>query len=485
MQYLNRIFLLGLALLLAACGGGGSGGGSNGVAVPAAQTGTVTLTMSDATVDGYSQIIMGINQIRFLSDGGQDVLVLDEPREVDFLSLSNFSEVLFKRDVVAGAYSKIRLILDSLTLVKEDGSRTSVDLHGLKKIDINPQGLFTIRGGQYIVINVDLDLDRSIHIVQAGNSGRVNFRPVIFATISTVDAFDKLFRVEGRIDSIDDSANTLNVCDIRRVSDDGARSPNPKEICVFTDPDDATSYFDQESIPLEGGFGGLAVNDPVVMYGKFDPSAMNDTFIPAVIAIGSRDTFVRERGISSEFVPDPDAMDPSDPGTMNLDQVNDICLLTPDERTVSVAEQTAVFSEDMNGDATRVTREQIERCRATEAEGTAVSDSTDGDYLRSFIVLQGATVVAEEELLGTLTAVAPTLDGELGEYTLAPTDMSADRCVIVDDATHMVEIETSGDTSTTTELDTVPTGVEVTVIGVPNDADCVVASDVIHEVTTP
>src|SRR5262245_52785617 len=92
-----------LALLIAACGGGGSGGGTTPV-----QMGTVTMTMSDAPVDGYSKIIMTVSQIRLLGSGGQDILVLDEPKEIDFLALSNFSEVLAKREVIAGTYNKIR-----------------------------------------------------------------------------------------------------------------------------------------------------------------------------------------------------------------------------------------------------------------------------------------------------------------------------------------------------------------------------------------
>jgi hypothetical protein len=98
------------------------------------------------------------------------------------------------------------------------------------------------------VIHVDLDLNRSIHIVRAGNGSKVNFRPVIFATI-TAQPVDRLFRVEGTIDSIDGTADTLTVCDIRHVSDDGSPMPNPKEICVFTDPDSQTSYFDTDSTP--------------------------------------------------------------------------------------------------------------------------------------------------------------------------------------------------------------------------------------------
>src|SRR6185369_4518770 len=113
---------------------------------------------------------------------------------------------------------------DSLTLVKPDGSTDVVQLNGLQKIDVNPQGTFEVRGGEDIIINIDLNLNRSIHIVTAGNGNKVLFRPVIFAAISSQPAFDKLFRVEGTIDSTNTGSATMNVCDIRHLSDDGAKS---------------------------------------------------------------------------------------------------------------------------------------------------------------------------------------------------------------------------------------------------------------------
>ncbi len=468
----TRILALAIATaLIAACGGGS--GSSN-----SAPTGSVTITMADAPVDGYSQVIMVISQIRLLSDGGQDVLVLDEPKQVDFLALSNFSEVLTKREVIAGTYSKIRLILDSLTLVKTDaaGNVTQTDdvkLNGLQKIDINPQGTFQVRGGEDIIVNVDLNLDRSIHIVTTGN-GAVKFRPVIFASINTEPAFDKLFRVEGTVDSIDGNATTLNVCDIRRVSDDGARAPNPKDICVFTDPNTDTSYFDAESNPLSNGFDGLAVNDLVVIYGKFDPAASTDTFVPAVIAMGSRDTFARERGVSSEFV--ADANDASAPGTMNLDEVNSACSSTPAQRVVSVAGSTAVFSEDADGNAAQISRESIERCRATETEGSVVYRGAADEFLRAFVVLQGVPVIAEEELVGSLAS-----NGQ-GQYTLTPTTPGTDQCVVVGDATAMTQIETVDGTATVTQLGTVPLGLEVSVTGTRDANNCLAATEVIREI---
>ncbi len=465
-----------LAVLASACGGGSGGGsGSSG-----AQTGTVTMTMSDGPIDGYSQVIMVISQIRFIANGGQDVLVLDEPKSIDFLALSNFSEVLTQREVVAGTYSKIRLVLDSLTLVKTDAAGNvvqsdDVPLNGLQKIDINPQGPFQVRGGEDIVIHLDLDLDRSIHVVTTGNGG-VRFRPVVFAQISTQFALDKLFRVEGTIDSMSTN-DTMSVCDIRHVSDDGARLPNPKELCVFTRPDANTIYFDETAMPLPTGFDGLAENDAVVMYGKFDPAAASDTFVPAVIALGSRDTFARERGISSNFVPDP--ADATAPGTVNLDEVNAVCLLTPAQREVSVAAETAVFTEDALGAATRIDRIDIERCRATEAEGTAMDGSPA--LLRSFVMIQGASVTAEEELIGTLVAFS---GGRAGQYTLTPTPpASGDQCVVIDSSTVITQIETVGGVANVIHPAAVPTGVEISAIGVRDTFDgCPLATEIVREI---
>lgn len=464
-----------LSSLMAACGGGGSGGSST----PSAQTGTVTITMADGPIDGYSKVVMVISEIRFLSNGGQDVLVLDEPKEIDFLALSNFSEMLIKREVVAGTYSKIRLILDSLTLIKTDAAGNVVQsdevrLNGLQKVDINPQGTFQVRGGEEIIINVDLDLDRSIHIVTTGNGG-VRFRPVVFATISTQPAFDKLFRVEGTIDSIDSGAMTLDVCNIRRVSDD-TQAPNPQDVCVFTDPDVDTTYFDAQANPLDDGFAGLTASDPVVMYGKFDPVASPDTFVPAVIAIGSRDTFDRERGISSDFIPDPAVA--TEPGTMNLDEVSAVCLLNPVPREVSLAQQTAVFSENAEGAATRITRADIERCRATEAEGAVVNPATADEFLRAFVVLQGAPVTVEEELLGSLASTATA-----GTYTLTPTPpATGDQCVVIDGDTVITQIETVGDVATITHPSNVPLGVEVSAVGTRDNANCLAATEIIREI---
>jgi len=71
-----------------------------------------------------------------------------------------------------------------------------------------------------------------------------------------------------------------------------------------------------------------------------------------------------------------------------------------------------------------------------------------------------------------------------GDYTLTLSPASGDQCVIIDSETKITQIETVNGTSTVTQLDTPPLGVEVSVIGVPdgNVANCLDASEVIHEI---
>jgi hypothetical protein len=75
------------------------------------------------------------------------------------------------------------------------------------RIDINPQGAFTVEEGQVLYLRLDIDADRSIHLHEAGNSGKCVFRPVVFADViargSPAAPCSMLFR--GSIDSLLDT----------------------------------------------------------------------------------------------------------------------------------------------------------------------------------------------------------------------------------------------------------------------------------------
>jgi len=470
-------------LLLAACGGGAGGGADlGGVNNPAAKTGTVTIGVGDGLIHEYDQVVMEIAEIRFLSDGGQDILVLDEPATIDFLALQNFSEVLLRREVVTGTYSKIRLILNRLTLVKlnPDGSVASEDdvpLNGLQKVDINPRGSFTVRGGQELLIEIEIDLDKSIHVVGAGNSGRIQFRPVIFASIEPADAFDKLFRLQGRVDSINTTGGTFRVCDIRRAFMDGINRPEPKDVCIVVDPDSDTPFFDMEANPVAGGFDDLAVNDPVVVYGKFDAFASEDRLVPAVVAIGA--AFDRPMGVASaEYRPDTADFD--------LGVATEFCAIDPAPYRIVVAPGAPAFIETATGaDAVDLATLPL-LCLRTEVEGYA--DTVADPFLRAFIVLLGEPVAGRLELVGTLTEIVVP-PGNDNDYELDLAGSDETEVVEVSDSTRLVKITfgAGGQVVSTEELTDVPVGEEVTVFGLrrTDGSDIVDATFILQEVTGP
>jgi len=90
---------------------------------------------------------------------------------------------LVDNDVPAGDYAKIRLWVKDIQPVG-DGPCTDIQVKlPSGKIDLNPQGGFTVVSGEALAIELDVDLDKSINMHEAGNSGKCIFRPVIFVDI--------------------------------------------------------------------------------------------------------------------------------------------------------------------------------------------------------------------------------------------------------------------------------------------------------------
>ena len=187
------------ALLLAACGGGGNDGDPSN-AVPT--TGSVAVLLTDAPIDEFCQVRATVTGIDLLSDGGATNLFSGE-RTIDVLAMRNFSD-FFTVDpsVPIGTYSKVRLTLSDLALVECDAAGVPEPdpdwdrpkLPGNGKLDLNPRGTFEVIGGEMLVIELDLDMEKSLHAHQTGTD-KWQFRPVIFVTIRPDD--DHLVRVHG------------------------------------------------------------------------------------------------------------------------------------------------------------------------------------------------------------------------------------------------------------------------------------------------
>jgi hypothetical protein len=51
------------------------------------------------------------------------------------------------------------------------------------KVDLNPRGSFEVVAGGHLMVELDVDAEKSIHIVEKGNKYSYNFRPVVFVNI--------------------------------------------------------------------------------------------------------------------------------------------------------------------------------------------------------------------------------------------------------------------------------------------------------------
>lgn len=334
-------FAIALVASLAGCGSG-----SSTTVATNSGTGTVVVVVTDAATDEFLQVWVTVTKVELL--GAQGQFTLFEGRRVfDLLSMRDDARLLsLGHEVPAGDWSKIRLHVEEvrlLRLVAESDAGTIVDcppdvtpdpgtvcesirpkVGGNGKIDLNPRGPITVRPGELVFVQLDLDAQKSIHIVETG-SERFIFRPVVFVDLFAVRP-DRLVRIEGTIAEIDLAAQKLLVCGTHLVfranarQDEGARSR-----CVDVRVGAETSIFDVDGQPA--GLGDLAVNDEIAAVGRFRVGTGETLVFDALwIQQGGFDAGIAVTGeiltgvVSGEFTiaPDPEGPVTADQLTVRL-----------------------------------------------------------------------------------------------------------------------------------------------------------------------
>ena len=212
---------------LAACGGGGGGGDTTGANNPppvvtppptAEATGTVAILLTDAAGPEYDQALATIQSIELIGDAAKTT-IWEGLETIDLLSLKNFYEFFAVADDVPADtdFSKIRLqVLGDLDLrrLNDDGSikeQVFAELPGKGKLDLNNQGPFHVGPGEIVIIEIDWQMNKAFKIIETGN-GRVKARPVIMVNIHSFSAEDRLTRIFGVIDEIDDPDQSFRLC---------------------------------------------------------------------------------------------------------------------------------------------------------------------------------------------------------------------------------------------------------------------------------
>lgn len=193
LKLLSALFLFSM---LVACG---SEGGNT------ANTGRVSILVTDGVSDEFDEVNLTVESLSFLGEeDGHQTLVFNESRVINLLALQNYSDLLVTAVIPVGTYDKVRLHVSQVELVKYIDEQTTesyiAKLPANGKVDLNPRGTFDVTGNGHLMMELDVDAEKSIHIVEKGNGKlEFNFRPVVFVTI--IEALDdsKLVLLDGKV----------------------------------------------------------------------------------------------------------------------------------------------------------------------------------------------------------------------------------------------------------------------------------------------
>jgi len=462
---------------LVACGGGGgstppAAGGSN--PPPAAKTtGTVAIALRDAPTDAFCHIYADIERIDLLGDDGPtNIAMFNDPASdgrFDLLALQNQSQlVTVATEIPIGGYEKIRLTLDQLSLVEcemQGGQEVAEDeqfwehpkIPGNGKLDLIPRGGIEVIGGETLLVELDMDMNKSLHLHQTGQgNGKWQFRPVVFVTV-TPDS-SRLVRVFGSVRDSNGGQSPFELCpidpmapmdgdDMSQDDDSGRcldvflRGPGSLgTVRVFDDQGDASSFTDGDFLTAIG-FLGLHDDD------DDDDSRMDDLKLDTlVLQVGEAAAFDRLMGdVATERRSD---------GVFALDTVPEDDSI---EALLDVAYQGGPILD--LADNSEVGPEVILPGAALEVNGVFTDPTTTPKtepLKATLMLLEAPGSAADVSVLdGTISEILEdgadeNPDGR--QITVQAGDPLVDYCVKTVDTTRYLLIDENGASSTTTEI---------------------------------
>ena len=424
---LFKLIIISLFLsVLFSCSGGGTTDGSN----TTTGTGSVALLLTDAPSDIFEEINITVVKAELLSDDGR-VTLFEGERTFNLLDLTDVKIFAIRDGVPAGTYNKIRLTLkdDGIALVDYNDSNAPADydiyypkLPGNNKLDLNPRGDFTVVAGGTLAIQIDIDANKSIHIVKKNKKDEYNFRPVVFIDIVT-DAFKERFvKLHGDIYAIDTLDLSFKLCntDIPVQIDDDQMKAGSRG-CVRVETDKATAIFD---VTGPATFSDLVEGESATVFGRLlrddsyddrdDDREMDDLVLKAtLIELGPETAFLKLNGTATSTVNIDDQF------TMDVAQGQG--LTTPLILTVQIQKGTLLI--DRKGNPVKVT--EIYNGKLVSVRGVL---DVNADTLFATVILVDTD--SSEQLTGKIAA---NPDGVCG-FTITD-EVVGDRSVATDSNT--------------------------------------------------
>jgi hypothetical protein len=378
---IRAVFLLfsafALGLWLSACGNGGGGGSTSESA--SSGTGTVAVLITDAPGSEFDEINVTVIRIELLSDTGR-VTIFEGEKTFNLLQLSEVSKFFIVAEgVPAGPYDKIRMTLSDLELVRKNHQGDMIEtfhpkLPGNGKLDLNPRMSFSVVQGETLLLEIDMDAKKAIHIVGTG-SGKYQFRSVVFVRILDPGVLGKIIRLEGTV-ADEPGDDEFKLCLAEQNLQNG-----DSELCVEVHVGADTAIFDAQADPID--FEDLKKDDHVIVYARFRPDdgnplddadddAENDFDVDAlVVEVGLPETFVALTGTADDAPMRGTFSFIIDPAQAGLDAGTTV--------NVQLQTETRIFSKEGDMlDASAI---------AARVMGTASGVLSSGTALRSTIII--------------------------------------------------------------------------------------------------
>ena len=447
---------------LVACGGGGSSGGTPTSQPPPAaeKTGTVGLLLRDGPTEEFCQVLMKVERIDLLGTNGPTNIYMG-PETVDLLAVRNYSDVMtVATEVPIGTYQKMRMTLADLALVECDDSGAPEaekdwdhpSLPGNGKLDLSPRGAFQVVGGETLLIQLDVDMDKSLHVHQAGNSGRWQFRPVVFVDI--MPDSERLVRVYGQ--ARDANNGNFELCTAEPASsmdDDGHGGGNggmngddDSGRCLDVLVDGDAGVFGPSGSP-----GGPVANGDLLTAIGFlslhdddddGDSKVDDLKLDAVvIEIGEQGTFQRIRGAAATA-----------PGTNSIFEFDPAAVAdATDIIDVLLQSGTRIFAIDSSEELTSAA---IQPGTIGEVDGVFTEPTTSGQPLKAALVVLDPDTTPERSIINATIAAIPADNDAVPETRRIDVNYGTltNQCVTTDASTRYLKIIEAAGASTTQEV---------------------------------
>jgi hypothetical protein len=336
-----------------------------------------------------------------------------------------------------------------------------------------PDAYARLRYGELAIhghrIEIDMDAEKSIHIVERGN-GQYNFRPVVFVDILDGALRGKLVLLRGVVESV--ASDGFLLCRTHPISHsdggvrsmaqerEGTRPEDRDDFCVDVEVDPDTSLFDEDGEPIE--LADVMPDDFAWVLGRFARDDDEDLDFEAEVVQLGDDVLAVDGEVASEV----DAQDRFD---LELDPgqgvVTDDGLLA-----IQLQDGTKVFRR--NGEP--LDAEDILVGDRARAAGVLALSSVDDDVLKAAVVVIDVDAMEKLRLDGEITGVASG-----GARIDVQTD-DGNRCVAVPPGARVFEVTHGDDDAFAVDITRADLGVGdvVSVFGKPG-SPCFVADAVI------